>query len=245
MIEFYHCIVFALRKSRLGLFLAVMVTWPATAETLVFSPDLEQTGWRIHTPRGKQAAQFVVAEEGVLSVTADAAMSFLYTPVPKTDELARTLSWQWRVDEDFPGTDLSIPGQDDRALAVHVYFSDDNPGVIKRLGRGMASLFGVPVSGRAITYIWGGQEPIGTAMPNPFMGDGEGVLIIKRSPTETEMPQWQMEVVDLASDYHTAFGETAPALRFIAVSADTDDTGAKSRARIKDLRLGGGFISPR
>lgn len=234
--EYHHSTISVLKMSLLGLLVAATVTMPATAQNLVFAPDLEQIGWRVHTPRGKQAADFTIDGDGSLDVAAVQAVSFLYRPIPKTDKSPRVLSWQWRVDEGFPGTNLSAPGRDDRALAVHVYFSDQNAGVMRRLTRGVASMFGAPVSGRAITYVWGGQRPVGTVVANPFMDDGEGVLVIKRSSTEVTK-QWVAETIDLVADYRIAFGEQAPPVRYIAVSADTDDTGATSRARIKDLRL--------
>lgn len=105
------------------------------------------------------------------------------------------------------------------------------------MGRGFAGLFGVPVSGKAITYVWGGQQPRGTMMPNPFMKEGEGVLVIRQSSTVSSDDSWTYETVDLAADYQAAFGEVLAPVSVIGVSADTDDTGGSAVSQIKDVSL--------
>lgn len=245
MVGVFYSTLSNLKKPLIGVLALALLTGPAIAMDLKFTPDLKSAGWRIHTPRGMQAAQFSVESTGSLTVRADSQVAFLYTLVPDAPLPGRTLSWSWRVDKDFPGTDLSKPGSDDRPLAVHVYFADQDAGLLKRMGRGMAAMFGVPVSGRAITYVWGGRRSVGTMIPNPFMDDGEGVLVIKQSPSITPTGQWIEEAVDLVADYETAFGGVPPAVSVIAVSADTDDTSAQSQAQIRDLRLGDRFSEPR
>jgi len=215
----------------------LMAPQPSGALDLKFSPDLKKAGWRLHTPRGHQPASFVVETDGSLSVSADGAVSFLYATVPDVTEPLRILSWQWLINKDFPGTDLSMPGADDRALAVHVYFSDENPSLMTKLGRGMASLFGAPVSGRALTYVWGGKRSVGTVIPNPFMDEGDGAIIIRRSGPPDVAGTWMNEEINVADDYQSAFGKEAPKITVVAVSADTDDTGAFSQARIRGLKL--------
>lgn len=212
----------------------------ADAQGLTFEADLQSAGWKVHTPRGKTPADFVVPTENTLEITAENAVAFLYRFVPKGEGSQTVLSWEWKVKESFSPTDLSVPGQDDRPIAIHVYFTDQNPSVMSRLSSGLAGLFGAPVSGRAITYIWGGQRPELTMLPNPFMDDGEGVLIIRRSGDQTMTEQWMSETVDLAADYNRAFGGRAPPVSVIAVSADTDDTGAKAQAVVRNLRLSQG-----
>lgn len=207
------------------------------AQDLQFKPDLKAAGWKIHTPRGKAAAQFEVLEDGSLKITAPQAVAFLYRFISKDQGAASSLSWDWRISQSFPATDLSRPGQDDRPLAVHVYFTDQDAGVLSRLGTGLAGFFGVPVSGRAITYVWGGLQPEQTILPNPFMDEGDGVLVIRKSGLQRITDEWVTETVDLAADYEQAFGEAMPPVSVIAVSADTDDTGATSQALVRDVRL--------
>jgi hypothetical protein len=223
----------------LGFMLLGFMPLSAAALDLTFGPDLKTAGWSSYTPRGKDTAEFQVDADGSLIVRADQAVAFLYFFVPAAEANAQTLSWDWRVDKSFPGTDLSQPGADDRALAVHVYFSDQNIGLMKRLGRGLAGVFGLPVSGRALTYVWGGKRPKGTVIPNPFMAAGEGVFIIRQSAEMVSPGQWVTEKIDLTADYKAAFGADPPPVNVIAVSADTDDTGASALALLRGLRLGG------
>lgn len=211
---------------------------PAHAMDLAFKPDLKAADWDVHTPSGKTPAHFVVEPDGALTVTASNAVAFLYRFVPDDHKAATSLSWEWQVPQDFPGTDLTSPGVDDRPIAIHVYFTDQKAGLMKRFGRGLAGMFGVPVSGRAITYVWGGLQPVGTIMPNPFMKDGEGVLIVRQASKTAHAESWRREVVDLAADYRAAFNEELAPVSVIAVSADTDDTGAESVAVVRGLKLG-------
>lgn len=205
-----------------------------------FIEDLRATGWRVHTPRGKAAAEFTVAESGTLSVKARAGVSFFYIDIPQAFETADRLRWQWRVDQDFPATDLSVPGADDRPLALHVYFDNAKPRLMSR----MVGLFGLPAGGDVITYIWGGAGPAGTTLANPFMKEGTGTLVILRASDPGRIPQWINAEVDLAADYRRIFGRPPPRVRGLAISSDTDDTGATARASIRKLTLGHGSAQP-
>lgn len=215
----------------------VFTSNPAPALDISFTPDLKSAGWQVHTPSGKSPALFNLQPDGSLSIEASEAVAFLYRFVPDEVKTSTTLSWSWRVNQDFPPTDLSQPGADDRPIAVHVYFSDQKAGLFKRMGRGFAGLFGVPVSGKAITYVWGGQSEPNTMMPNPFMKDGEGVLVIRQSSGVSAEDEWRYETVDLAADYRAAFGEDPAPVSVIGVSADTDDTGATALSQIRGLSL--------
>lgn len=203
-----------------------------------FGPNLKSAGWKVHVPSKKSAAVFSVEADESLTVTADQAVAFLYSFIPDDGKTSTVLSWEWQVMRDFAGTDLSEPGADDRPIAVHVYFSDQKAGLLKRLGSGLAGMFGVPVSGRALTYVWGGLQPPRSMMPNPFMKEGEGALVVLQASDPSVAQGWRSETVDLAADYRAAFGEEPPPLSVVAVSADTDDTGAVSRAQIRGLSLG-------
>lgn len=245
MISGYYFTLYKFKMSLMGMVVLAVLTAPAVALEFGFAPDLKTAGWRIHTPRGKQTAEFLVQSTGSLTVHADSQVAFLYTIVPDAGASEHTLRWSWRVDKGFPGTDLSARGADDRPIAVHVYFADDDVGLLRKLGRGMASVFGVPVSGRAITYVWGGRRPARAMIPNPFMDDGDGVLVVQQSSSSAPTGQWVEETVDLAADYRAAFGGEPSMVKVIAVSADTDDTGAKSRAQIRDLQLVDGLSALR
>lgn len=225
--------------------LAAGVCREAEAYSFLFGTPLGSSGWDVHTPRGKKAATFEVTPDGVLTIDADAAVSFFYQTVPEEVAMSRSLSWRWRVLRDFEPTDLSVPGSDDRPIAFHVYFADPSAALSRKLMGGLGRLFGVPVSGRVITYVWGGREVPGTVIANPFMDEGEGVLIIRRPSGSDAIAwrdgdgsvAWRDEKVDLTRDYKMAFGTEATAVRAIAVSSDTDDTAAVARSQISEIEL--------
>ena len=62
------------------------------------------------------------------------------------------------------------------------------------------------------------------------------MIVIKRS-TNAPLFQWMTETIDIAADYRKLFRANGPAPSHIAISADTDDTGVKSRAAIANLRF--------
>ena len=228
---------FIVPNLRFGLiFLTVANLWPglSLALTLPLGPDLEANGWDTYTPRGKDSASFSIDADGALQIRAEQAVAFLYRSVPSAAAHSPSMTWRWRVDEDFPPTNLSQPGADDRPLAIHVFFSDQKAGLLKRLTGSFGRFLKLPVYGRAITYVWGGPYKPGTMLANPFMPEGDGVLIIGQ-PSQTEHDQWLTQTVNVASDFEAAFGTTPSPILGIAISSDTDDTGAVSVSRIRDI----------
>jgi len=92
-------------------------------------------------------------------------------------------------------------------------------------------------SGQLLVYVWGGGEPRGTIVPNPYTR-GRGVYLIQR-PASTPTGQWQSENVDLEGDYQRAFGQAPGILVGLAVASDSDDVDGINRARLADLTLAG------
>ena len=86
----------------MGAVLAAALAGPTTALDLSFAPDLKSVGWRVHVPRGKGAAEFLVDDAGHLTVRANAQVAFLYTFIPDDPQPGLTLSWSWRVDQNLP-----------------------------------------------------------------------------------------------------------------------------------------------
>jgi hypothetical protein len=211
--------------------------WP---QPVPVEADLRAAGWKEISVPGRRDNRFS-ADGGDLVIASERAVSFLYAPVPAFDQRAPArLAWQWRVDRDFPSSDLAAKGKDDRPLAVHVWFPAPDArrsgGFMRRLYAGM---IGVPEWGRAITYVWGGRDAVGTVIDNPYMDGREGVLIVLRS-TGTPTGVWLPEDVDVVADYRKAFAGEPPPPSFVAVSSDTDDTRQSSLARLRDLRFEAG-----
>lgn len=146
-------------------------------------------------------------------------------------------TWHWRVDKAAPPTDLSIKGQDDRSAAIHFWFPSQQTGWFNRLKDSVhRTINGVPFSGKSLTYVWGGEAPLGTRIINPFL-EKDGVIFTLRTSIHTENDDWQRERVDLADDFMVAFGYTPSQPVYVAISADSDDTETSTLSYIKDLEL--------
>ena len=218
--------------------------WAASAVALGGPPALAsgQTlegldGWqRVEVP-GKPATEFVPSD-GAIRVSADSSVAFLVRELTAEEAAMPPLSWRWRVDLANPVTDLSAKGGDDRPLAVHVWFppDPDAESLFSQFRRDMAGLFGMPLPGRAVTYVWGGHGERGQMIENPYF-QGSGVLVTLR-PGAAPTGRWFAESVDPVADYERAFGTPAPTPTHVAVSADTDDTMSRSLAWIADLVFG-------
>lgn len=197
-----------------------------------------ETAWQEERFEGKTPNRWRDGDEGLV-VETEASVSMLGRPVRA--DLARTplLRWRWRVDTDTPATDLTRKGGDDRAIALYLGFPwiPEQASFKERLTRPLVELAkGADAPGRVISYVWGGDRARGSLMRSPYMGDS-GALIVLR-PAGTPLNVWQSEEIDIAADYRRAFGAEPPAtVTLIGLAADSDDTGSRSRAVIRDLHF--------
>lgn len=191
------------------------------------------SAWQVLELPGRAPAQFVLMDEGVIEVATKSSVSFLYR---ETADGGGKLSWRWRVDQRGPVGDLMRRGQDDRPLAVHLWFPEDSEGT--SFNSLMGSLFGYPVFGRAITYVWAPDTTKGKHFENPYLDAGQGVVIVLRDRSDG-LRRWRDESVDYAADYARHFGGHPPAPSFIAVSGDSDDLGGATQGWIAGLRFEG------
>ena len=212
-------------------FCLLIVAVPALA-VATDGASLRALGWRALEVPGKAPAEFHGLSDRMIEVRADKAVSFLYRELGEDEEQGRYLSWSWRVDVNPMPTDLARKGEDDRPLAVHVWFEDDSMGgnVFDWFGE----IVGLPMHGRTLTYVWGGVAEVGASFPNPYHEDG-AIIVLRNGATPTGT--WYRERIDLAADFTRVFGFVPRAPRYIAISADTDDTGDRSLGRIADLRF--------
>lgn len=205
--------------------LTAALATPASAEGLLSAPS----AWRFLGAPGEKEAEFVFQEDA-LAVSADGAVGFLYRPAAG----APTLSWRWRVDRPIPPSDQAREGADDRAIAVHLWV---DTGRREELAFGpLARLYGYPTVTHLLTYVWGGVREPEALVANPYYE--RGAVMVVRSSAEPS-GRWAMERRDLAADLARAFGDAVRVehIKYLAVSADTDQRGGDSRARIADLRF--------
>lgn len=193
-------------------------------------------GWQVLSVPGQAPAIFAAGPDaGEIEVRTNGSVGFLYRPVTAFESTG-ALKWRWRVDKSGPHTDQSEKGGDDRPLAVHLWFparEDD-----WSLTDWFYDLFGVPVVGHALTYVWGGRAEVGTSFANPHLPPGRGVITIAAGGPDAG--DWRTQHIDYGADFARHFGRPAPAPEYLAISGDTDDVGGMSVARISGLR----FVSP-
>ena len=201
-------------------------------------PALEAEGWSLLTRSDIAANRFRLRDDGSIEVRSRNSNALIYKPVAEDQRYPAGFRWRWRVDRSTPPTDIRVKGGDDRPVSVYLGFEapPGNRGFFDSLQNAFAELIvGLPLSGYALTYTWGGTSPVGTLFNNPHLRDDSYVFV--RRNQEAPLGQWLGEEIDVAADFQAAFGRAPTALRFIAIAADSEDTGQASVARVADLDL--------
>lgn len=224
----------------------LMLAMPAAAAETETAIDarLTEAGWSLFENSQWKPARFGLTQDGAIRVTTDDSTALIWREVAPRAKSRRYLSWRWRVDAAMPPTDISVKGGDDRPLALHVWF-EDPPDRKSFFGSVRAAvlegLFGIPVSGRVLTYVWGGTGKPGDAQRNPHIGV-DSWMIVRRvqgagAAPDAERGKWVEERVDLAADFQRGFGEAPPPARIVAIAADSEDTHTASTAFVRDIRF--------
>ncbi|MEM9683042.1 MAG: DUF3047 domain-containing protein [Pseudomonadota bacterium] len=222
----------------LALFGAVAVGAADADDGPAISPGLEAAGWTLFSDPRWAPARFGLVGDGSIEAVADNSTSLIWKKVEGADADRRYLTWQWRVEENMPPTDITVKGGDDRPLAIHVWFMEPPERrttwqVVR--AKVLEFIFGLPVHGRVLTYVWGGTGDRGDAQRNPHIGEDSWMIVLRsgRAPTG----EWFAETRDLEADYRAAFGEAPPPRGIVAIAADSEDTATRSRALVRDLRF--------
>lgn len=202
-------------------------THAATETTLPIGPDLTSLGWEMLKFDGIAPSMFTGTQNGEIEVRSDSGSSVLYRLVADDPLQATTLSWSWQVVDGLPATNLRQTDGDDRVLAVHVVFAEDD--FMSRL-KGAFHPF---ARGRVITYVWGDDEK--AEFPHPHLPD-QGFMIIQKTSSDP-MGKWFTEIIDLEADYKRAFDKALPPVAYVAISGDADDLNAMCFGMIRDIRL--------
>lgn len=193
--------------------------------------------WKKIEIPNRKASTFRVASNGRMHIKSDRSVAFFVRKMAarkqaNSGHVLERLSWRWRVLGKIPITDLANKGGDDRPVAIHLFFA--KPG--QRAGLFSRVFSSFPPAGHALTYVWGGKRPAESIVPNPYFKDGK--ILIVRSATD-QGGGWKNERRDVMADLQRAFGKTTKLgqLTYIAVSGDSDDTGARTQASIDMFKL--------
>ena len=188
--------------------------------------------WRtLHLP-GTPRNQFQT-DGSILEVHSDASASFRYIELDAQNFVTSEISWTWRVDSHAPFVSQTLKGFDDRPLAVHIWFDDTKDG---QLFGAFGSVLGYPRIGHLLTYVWGAAEPAGSVLPNPHFERGTIFVVVG---ADGKAGEWSTVRRNIAQDYERAFGRKPDlsTLRYVAVSADSDDQNGRSQGAIRSLSL--------
>lgn len=212
-----------MKKLVLAVLVAAQPSLALTGEVVPFDGSWKEQGFL------RLFSNSYVQRGGQLDVVSDGTVSLLWRPLDRFQQSARAASWAWRVQEGVTPTDLTVKGGDDRNLAVYFVFVD--PDRAEALAGGSARRILREGSARALIYVWGGQHNRGAILPSPYSKQLR-TKVLRGSDAGAHQ-----EMVDLVSDYRTAFGGPPGALVGLAVSADSDDTKGKIVASISNLIL--------
>jgi|TARA_B110000908_G_scaffold169530_1_gene226860 hypothetical protein len=166
-----------------------------------------------------------------LSMVSDGSVSIAWTHVAQGGWRSTRASWDWRVDQSVPVTNLAKKGGDDRNISLYFVFVPESMAP-KLQNANIRNLLGND-NVRIIQYAWGGKHKRGQIIPSPYGPPGQGVTIALRQAGTGS----HSEDVDLTADYARAFGGDKGALVGLAVSGDSDDTNSVIRAVIGNLNL--------
>jgi len=204
-------------------------------------PGAPPAGW-VHTRIDAKITPIefsVVTDAGasVLEARSNAAASSLVHTLASTVPPGHHLHWRWKVSAAVPGASMRSKTTDDYAARIYVFFDYDRDKLswTQRVKMDLArSLWGGDLPTAALCYVWGTDDAIGQIGPNPYT---ERVRMIVLERGNARAGEWVTESRDLAADFKAAFGEAAPPVTGIALSADTDNTGAHVQSRFTDIRF--------
>lgn len=236
-----------MRKSLFLLSLLTCVPASATAQAEVtvgrFDPSVSVVGhpWQlVRLEKQVPATEYrSLLWDGIAAVEAraDASMALLGRPVEVDLERHPVLCWRWRIDGVVRSADMTRRSGDDYAARVYLAF-DLPPGSLNLADRTALALaravFGNRVPEAAINYVWDNRQPVGTVRPNAYTDRAR--MVVQRSGNG-DAGSWMEERVNVRADVAKVFGVERAALTFIAIAADSDNTGERVRAGFADLHF--------
>ena len=210
----------------------------STVETAALDQGLTAEGWQLLQKRGVPATLFSEPESGVILIRSHASNALIYRAAEPHESSQSVLTWSWRVDEIEANGDIIAGGQPDWPVAVYAAFAVDKAYVSwwrRFVNRIKFNAIGLPDSGKIITYVWQAssiESGANEAYPNPYLPN-TGMIFDLQSGSGTA--DWRSERRDLFADFAEAFGHPAESLIYLAISADSEDTGRSSSARLRHL----------
>ena len=212
------------QSQRLALVIVLCAAAHVSAEAIDFSD-----GWSEQRFSVFSSNEFEPSGE-TLHIRSDGTVSIFWSRLPSALSHSTQTQWDWEVTASVPPIDLTLKGGDDRNLSVYFVFmpEDSRPKVNTKL----TALLG-NTHARVLIYVWGGKRARGEILPTPYLNEIGRTFILRPAGTGQAS-----ERVNLKRDFQRAFGTEPTRLIGIAISADSDDTDTKIRARVSNMRIG-------
>jgi hypothetical protein len=210
----------------------------STVEIAGLDPALESDGWILLTKRGVAPTIFTRDEPGGMRIEANQSNALIYREVDVEPSERPTLTWSWRIDVAKDRTEIESGVNEDWPVAVYAAFKVDRQYVglwrrfVNKIVYGVA---GLPDSGKILTYVWSLDRPAGERYANPYIPKVGVINVLQADGVGRD--EWLTERRDLLADFATAFGHPAESVLYLAISADSEDSGSRSVARIRNLHL--------
>jgi hypothetical protein len=199
--------------------LVALPSWVAGAAPVAVSdfPGEGLAGWEARAFEGETDYRLVDDDgERALEGRADASASGLFRTLDVDLDATPRLSWRWWIDAPVRVDDVRTRDGDDFAARVYVVF--DGGWAFWRT--------------TTLVYVWGDADAPADDWRNPFT-DQARMIALRRGGGG----RWHEEARDVRADYRALFGEDPPPVAAVAVMSDTDQSGARARARWAELRF--------
>lgn len=236
------------RRGVLALGAAAIVPRPAVAQAPAIpvlrfadlAPGAPLPGWLEPVTFGGKArpnAFALVADEGrtVLRVRSESSASGLARKLRVDPALHPLLSWRWKASRLVAKGRLDAKEGDDFALRLYVTF-DLDPATLSFGDRMKLSLargiWGEHLPVAALCYVWDAGAAPGTIAPNAYT---DRVRMVVADSGPAQLGRWVAKERDVAADFRAAFGQPAPAVTSVIVSADTDNTQESAESWFGDV----------
>ena len=226
-----------------SLLIAFFIPVALYADDVTVSPELINQGWEEIVFDNKKPNHFTLCPDHCIQVSIDNSVSMIGKEIRKGENLPKILTWQWKIDQVFKDSDLSIKGKDDRMIALYIAFpyDPDNAGFSEKLMRPFVELLrGKDTPGRGISYVWGGNGKRGEVIESPWLGSLNAIKVLRTNQDETGL--WLSEAVNIIADHQLVFGNKPKSISHILISADADDSQSQCQSYIRRIDLGSGRL---
>ena len=200
--------------------------------------SLQNMGWREVTFDKKVPNKYSPCGSHCVRVVSKSSVSMIARSISNEITAETTLSWSWKISKPVVSSDITVKGDDDRALALYITFPFDSETatLTERVLRPIVELIEGPTApSRVLSYVWTGYGNPGELYPSPFYGD-VNVMMVRRNST-APLNVWLHEIVNIMEDHKRAFGSKPKRIAQILIGADTDDLQKENIGFVKNIKF--------